>query len=184
MGDEEEFRELLTDRGILTPGALASLSRDEAFTVFAQRADARVELGTWKNQAKRFFETELGITVDKPYDASPSFAFPAIDAARVVVAAKDGDRGTRLCFGRPRTDDDLRAADEAERIVGYAGLADLAKRCSTVWLVKAEGEDDRIALRIAAILASVLLGPILAPRGASLFGVKTARARLEKLRAL
>jgi hypothetical protein len=47
-----------------------------------------------------------------------------------------------------------------------------------VWLVECEGPDDRAALRLAAILAGVLLGPILAPRGAALFGPKTARGEL------
>jgi hypothetical protein len=176
VSDEAAFRACLDPRGILVTDALASPSREEAFTVFAQRSDARIELTTWKRQAAQFFATDLGLTIDKAYDAS----FPLVDAARVVIVAKDGESGTRLCYGRPRAPEDLAAADDAERRVGYAGLADLAKRCATVWLVRAEADDDRVALRIAAILASVLLGPILAPRGEALFGVKTARVRLER----
>jgi hypothetical protein len=48
-----------------------------------------------------------------------------------------------------------------------------------MWILETEGDDDRVALRLAAILAGVLLGPILAPDGA-LIGPKTARERLER----
>ena len=43
-------------------------------------------------------------------------------------------------------------------------------------------DPDALALRLAAILASVLLGPILDARVPELFGVKTARAKLDALR--
>jgi hypothetical protein len=48
-----------------------------------------------------------------------------------------------------------------------------------VWLVVREADDDRAALTIAAVLASMLLGPILAPDGREIFGVRTARLKLE-----
>jgi hypothetical protein len=192
MGDEEDFRACLDARGVLREGAIASPSRDDAFTVFAQRDDAFLDASALTQQARRFFATDLGLTVDKRYElvvdttstrppsrVGQDVPLPRVDAARVVIAANE-EHGTRLAYGRPRDDDDLRIADEAEARVGYAGLALLAKRCHAVWLVQvdARGEGDRVALRIAAIFASVLLGPILAPRGASLFGVKTARSRL------
>ena len=66
----------------------------------------------------------------------------------------------------------------------------LARRCKTVWLI-ARGTsappstrdvnaspDDRVALLIAAVFASVLLGPIL--DGDEIFGVRTARLKLER----
>jgi hypothetical protein len=49
--------------------------------------------------------------------------------------------------------------------------------------VTREADDDRVALRLAMILASVHLGPIIDPRGPDLFGVKTARAKLERASA-
>ena len=55
----------------------------------------------------------------------------------------------------------------------------MARRCQTVWLVARTDDADPLALRLAAILASVVLGPILDARGPELFGVKTARAKLE-----
>jgi hypothetical protein len=48
-----------------------------------------------------------------------------------------------------------------------------------VWLISVEDETDPAALRIAAIVASVVLGPILSPQGTELFGVRTARLKLE-----
>src|SRR5205807_3014375 len=108
----------------------------------------------------------------------------AVDAARVVVASADASAsGARLCYGCPTTSDDLIAAAEAEQRMGTYGLALLARRCKTVWTIVPEaavGADDRVALTIAAILASTLLGPIVTPGAASIFGVKGARLALER----
>jgi hypothetical protein len=153
-------------------------ARDACFAVFSQRPDARIDVAEWNRYAERFLGARVGLTVDKRYDAEP----PPHDAAEVVVAPR-GDRGspsfssgTRGCWSRPRTDDDVRAAREAAQ--AGAGLVDLACRCPQVWLIATSGDDDGIALRLAAVLAGVMLGPILSPRGLALFGPKTARERL------
>jgi hypothetical protein len=177
---EEEFRTLLDERGVLRLLALEPPSRSASYTVFAQRTDARVETALWERHAAQFFETRLGLTVPKQY---PDDA-PKLDAARVVVLPPVGSEGVRLCYGRPRTDDDLRAAEDADTRAGSPGLGLLARRCATVWLVETVGEPDRLALLLAAILASVVLGPILSPDARDLFGVRTARAKLEALSAL
>jgi hypothetical protein len=174
---EEDFRELLDDYGILRPGALEPPPRSTAFTVFAQRRDARVEAEVWRRHAAQFFDAELRVTVPKQYVFDP----PASDAAEVGLTTATRAEATRLCFGRPREKDDLEAADVADVRQGSAGLGLLAKRCPTVWLVATLGEGDEAALRLAAILASVVLGPILTPDGMELFGVRTARAKLEAL---
>jgi hypothetical protein len=170
--DEATFREALDGRGILREGALAFPARTDAFTVFAQRADARIAIDEWRRHAEQFLATRIGLTVDKRYDE----AAPRRDAARVVIAPSKGPSATRAIWGRPRVDDDVHAAEDAD---GGAGLAMLAKRCAYVWLVESEGADDRAALRLAAIMAGVLLGPILAPGGTALFGPKTARVQLD-----
>ena len=172
---EEEFRALLDERGLLRFDALEPPARSGAYTVFAQRSDARVESALWERHAAQFFETRLGLTVPKScvQDA------PKVDAARVVVLPPSGSEGIRLCYGRPRTDDDLRAAEDADTRAGSPGLGLLARRCGTVWLVTTTGDPDRLALLLAAILASVVLGPILSPDARELFGVRTARAKLE-----
>jgi hypothetical protein len=56
----------------------------------------------------------------------------------------------------------------------------LAKRCPRVLLIESEGTDDRVALLLAALIASVELGPIVTPK-AEIFGVRTARMKLEAL---
>lgn len=173
--DEQAFRALLDERGVLRAGAMHAPDRAAAYAVFAQRSDAALDVGSLRSQAERFFGAKLGLTVDKRY-----YAPPRTDAAHVVVAAPGGS-GTRLVFGRPTDDDDLAAAESAERLQGTTGMALLAKRCSSLWLVVREGSgDDPAALTIAAIFASVLLGPILVPRGDALLGVRSARARLER----
>jgi hypothetical protein len=172
---EEDFRALLDEDGILRRGGLESPARASAFTVFAQRRDARVEAEIWRRHAAQFFDAELRLGRPKSY----RFDAPDTDAAQVAVSTQANPETTRLCYGRPRTDDDLRAADDADVRAGAAGLGKLAQRCHTVWLVVTEGDPDRPALLLAAILASVVLGPILSPDGDRLFGVRTARLKLE-----
>jgi hypothetical protein len=177
--DEANFRGLLDARGVLRPGAPRALEpvRSSSLLVFGQRRDATLDLGALRAQASRFFRAKIGLTVDKRYGADP----PETDAARVVLASDDGlTSGTRFVYGRRADSSDLAAAEQAERTQGTYGMALLAARCPTAWLIPTIGEDDRVALTIAAIFASVLLGPILAPDGASLFGVRTARERLER----
>jgi hypothetical protein len=182
---EEDFPQLLDDYGILRPGTLEPPLRTQAFTVFAQRSDARVEAAAWERHAAQFFGVELRLPFPKRYVFDP----PRRDAALVSVTPANRPASTRLCYGRPREKDDLFAADEADLRQGSAGLGRLAQRCAFVWLVEVEvdvegeGErnDDEPALRLAAILASVVLGPILTPDGETLLGVRSARAKLESL---
>jgi len=174
---EEDFRGLLDDYGILRPGALEAPPRSGAFLVFAQREDARVEAEVWRRHASQFFDADLRVPVPKQYVFDP----PPSDAVLVTLSTATRPEATVLCFGRPREDDDLRTADEVDVRQGAAGLGRLAQRCSTVWLVTAASAADEAALRLAAVLASVVLGPILTPDAGELFGVRTARAKLEAM---
>jgi hypothetical protein len=174
METEEEFRARLDERGILRDLSIEP-RRAQAFTVFAQQKGARIDLGAWQRNAVQFFQTEIGLSVPKRYEAE----WPERDAAHFVVLAPGGRAATRLCYGRPRADDDLRAAEDADTKAGLTGLGTLARRCPMVWLVAVESDADRTALLLSAILASVALGPILPPDQAELFGVRTARQRLE-----
>jgi hypothetical protein len=180
--NEETFRALLDANGLLkAPFDLAPLGLERAFRVFAQRDDARLEIHFWQQHARRFFDTELGLTVDKEYDRI--HAMPRIDAARVVVSSpKNAVEATLLCAARPASEDDLRLAESIETRHGYTGLSMLAKRCKTLWLIApafSSGEDERAALLLSAIVASVVLGPIIPPSHDELYGVKTARIKLE-----
>ncbi len=174
---EEAFRELVDERGILRPGALSSPALDRSYAVFSQRPDVVLDIEAIKRQAERFFASRVGLTVDKRYDPMTAHE---VDAARVVIAGGDGtSSGTRLCYGRAVDAADLAAAEAAERTMGTYGLALLAQRCKTIWLVIPEVEEDRAALTLAAIFASHMLGPIMSPGGQEIYGVRGARLKLE-----
>jgi hypothetical protein len=144
-------------------------SRESAFLVFAQSADANIDVDGWNAQAVRFFATRIGLAEDR---ASTPVA---------LVIAPDGEApGVRRVRARLRDADDLALAETAD--AAGTGLALLARRCGGVWLVERATEPDRLALRLAIVLASVMLGPILDARGPELFGVKTGRAKLEAIR--
>jgi hypothetical protein len=130
--------------------------------VFAQTPEPRVDVEAWQRQAERFFATKLEVG---------GAAAATMHAVTLVLPG-----GARSLRGRARADRDLREALEAESAHGFTGLYGLAERCPTVWCIERSGPDDHVALLVAAVLASVVLGPILAD--GELFGVRTARAKL------
>ena len=134
--------------------------------VFAQPADVRVDVDAWSAHAARFFATRVGL-------ANEEHSF--------VVAPDGHSPGIRAAAARPSTAADFAAADAAEGASRGAGLAPLARRCKTIWVVARESPSDALALRLAVILASVFLGPILDPASGEIFGVKTGRAKVEAL---
>jgi len=146
------------------------------YTVFAQRSDARFEVNEWDQRARRFFDAKVGLATPKTYDASP----PTRDEGGVVLARHEEVGTIRHVVARPREARDLEDAEAADARVGSPGLGLLARRCGYVFLVETVSDDDRDALLLAAILASVMLGPILTPERDRIFGVKTARALLER----
>jgi hypothetical protein len=149
------------------PPPRAAHAPESSFVVFSQSKDARVDIRAWDAHARRFFHTRLGLAEDARGDA---VAF--------VVAPEGEAPGVRTACARPRKAEDLAMAHAADP--AGAGLALLAQRCPIVWLVERKSDDDRLALRLSAVLASILLGPILDVRVPELLGVKSARARLER----
>jgi hypothetical protein len=150
-----------------------------ALVVFAQATDAGVDVDAWNAHATRFFATGIGLAELRP-DVVAEGAPARTLGVRFVIAPKSGSPGIRAASARPRSDGDLALAAQGEARSGTAGLLLLAQRCATVWLVARESEDDPLALRLATILASIHLGPILDPVVPSLIGVKTARALFER----
>ena len=140
------------------------LSRDSSFLVFSQSKEAARDVSSWDAHAARFFATRLQVGEGD---------------AILVTHGTGGSAESVRVVARPREAGDLALADEAEARTG-GGLGLLARRCPTVWLVERRTDDDATALRLAAILASVLLGPILDARVPELLGVKTARERLAR----
>jgi hypothetical protein len=101
-------------------------------------------------------------------------------AENVVLVSPDAEaHGERTVTVREKTAADLDLAEEAERRAGGGGLVTVARRCRSVLVVGRVAASDRLALRLAAILASAHLGPIVDPETGEMFGVKTARAKLD-----
>ncbi len=76
------------------------------------------------------------------------------------------------------------AAERAAEAIGGAGMDALVARATRAWLVaKAPSPmgDPRAPLAMAALLAGVLLAPVVPPEGGVIFGLRGARVRLEAL---
>lgn len=82
---------------------------------------------------------------------------------------------------RRSTDADRADADAAEAKGRAGGMSRLARRCASLWEVD-NVEDSPLDWLFLALLASVLLGPILPADGATLLGVRSARLRSEAAR--
>jgi hypothetical protein len=106
------------------------------------------------------------------------------DSLLVRVRGSGAREATFMVTQRPRTEQDLSEAREAERRSRASGMSDLAARCSVVWEVAAERPaegDEGLLLELCAVLAFAALGPVLPPDGAALFGVRGARERADRL---
>jgi hypothetical protein len=61
-------------------------------------------------------------------------------------------------------------------------MAALARRCASVWQVEPQAPESEAATHnLCAIMASVALGPVLPPDDSTLFGVRGAMERVERL---
>ncbi len=133
-----------------------------AYLVFSQDGRTTPDVAAWSRQAERFF--------------GGARLTPGADG-RSVILERRGVRAERRLAARTRDERDATLADQAEARRG-GGLGRLSARCPVVWEIAREGDVDQVALEIAAIVASVVLGPILDARVPELLGVKSARERL------
>jgi hypothetical protein len=93
------------------------------------------------------------------------------------------ERGRFVLNVRSVTDADIALAAEAEARGHAAGMAALAARCSYVWLVTPEtATPEWVSWECCALLALTALGPILPEDRSTLLGVRSARARADRLR--
>ncbi len=152
------------------------MRQPDALVVFSQRPDARVDIDAWNAHATRFFSTRIGLTADQRFAVGEPV--PRSDAPSFVVTPDNEPPGVRSTFARPTEAEDYAAAEMADGRAGGTGLGLLARRCPSVWLIVRASDPDPLALRLAAILASILLGPIFDPSTGELFGIKTARAKI------
>ena len=172
--DEQWFRGLLDADGVVREGEDIGLAEEACFRVFSQDATPKIRSAKWADFARRFCDTEIGITTDKRY----GLRVVERDAARVVIA-REGLRQTRVVLARSTTARDQVDAERAELSAKTNGLAGLARRCKTIFVVETEGENDSAALLLSAILAGTELGPVVYPGARDIVGFKTGWSRFQ-----
>ena len=140
----------------------------EPLLVFAQTTSLALDVEAWSAHAERFFATKLG----------------RMNEPDVLLVAENGSAPIEIRVqGAARSEEDLLEAERAELAdpVRSSGLSLLARRCGAVFHVARIANDEAGAhaeLLVAAILASVLLGPIVDRQTAAIYGVRGARTRL------
>lgn len=140
------------------------------FCVFAQREEPAIPVVDLVRNAARYFEAEVIV-----------LAAEGAEARLEVVSARHGFRGVFGLVSRPPEAQDLSAARAAEVSGRAAGMSLLAERCARLWQVEPLGPASTEAgLALAALLASVALGPVLPSDHATLYGVRGAMERLER----
>jgi hypothetical protein len=189
-------------------GKIEPLALESAWSLFAPEAEARVDAARWAHHARKFFSLELTVIPTKTY---PTGGFPLADACEVEVRRIVAERPQSFVAAVPldraavdRQDPKLapcarawvvtvpldRAAGARAAALAIArgpsggGFEALVLRAKRLWQIAEAptyGDDLRAPLALAAVLASVLLAPIVPPRESAIFGVKTARERLTRL---
>lgn len=144
------------------------------YLVFSQSSLTSLEAGRLSQHAKRFFGAEFELR-ERPEGGEAGELVMALSGVKGAAGAVFHARV------RPATAADYEAAERAERAGAAGGMALLARRCAFVWELDLGEKGEVELLRLCAILASVLLGPIMPPEGDTLFGVRGARERAERL---
>jgi hypothetical protein len=149
-----------------------------ATRVFSQQPDLVAALPQLLAHARRFFAAEVDVLSASEPDR------PDLTEAQVQVrleSARYPGHGTFRIEARRPSSADQAAAQAAELRGKAGGMAQLAARCATVWVVTPEGEVTGTAtLQLSALLASVALGPVLPEDEGTLYGVRGAMERAEK----
>ena len=144
------------------------------YLVFAQALAPTVGTESLGRNAERYFKAAI--------HALPALQHAPAGSARIELSGPRGVSGSFTIRERPRTPDDLERARIAEQRGRAAGMAGLAERCGSVWSVEPEaGVDLTATLMLCAIIASIALGPVLPPDDSTLFGVRGAMERVERL---
>ena len=156
--------------GLPRRGPRAALRR---VRVFVQKAQRAIDLPELLRATQRYFDATLDVQARSE----------AGDHVEVwLQCEKHGYDGRLSIHSRATTEHDWSDARQAEELGRASGMATLALRCPTIWDVEAVGEDCELArLNLCAILASVALGPVLPDDGATLYGVRGAMERVDRL---
>ncbi len=160
-------------------GAIAPLA-EAAWSILSPEPDARVDAARWAHQAATFFKLELEVLTPKRY---PSGAMPLADEIEIAIGRAGEDKAKVRVVTVPidRAPEARRRGLDAAMAIGGAGMDALVLRAKRLWQIEDDADRPEAALAIAAVLASLLLGPIVPPSGDAIFGVKGARERLDRL---
>ena len=151
----------------------------EAWCLFSPEPAPRADLPRWRQQAATFFDADLSAvqTLTDP-------VLPAVAALELDVRSLRGGDPTRvrvLTLPLAEAPALLAHAEQAVAAIGGAGFDALLRKAQRLWQVQARpvgGGDPRAPLVVAAVLASVLLAPLVPPGERTAFGVRGARLRL------
>lgn len=143
---------------------------DAKVRVFSQSATPRIDPSALRRQAQAYFRFGVDITAEHS-DGS------------VEIRIEDEQASTFTIRPRPRNDGDLTAARIAEKRGQAAGMSLLAERCPTIWEIETDPDAAQPAhlLKLCGLLASVALGPVLPADESTLYGVRGAMERVERL---
>jgi hypothetical protein len=164
-------------------GAIAALPPGEAWTLLSPEADARVDAARWAHQAVTFFGARLAVVQEKRY---PAGTLPIADRMEIDLSEKGAATTARVVVVTlpiDRAPEALAAGYAGARAIGGAGFDAILPRTRRLWQVRERLDapgDARAPLAVAAVLASLLLAPIVPPEGGAIFGVKGARERLAR----
>jgi len=164
-------------------GAVTALPPSEVWTLLSPEADGRVDGVRLTHQALTFFRARLAVVQTKRY---PAGTLPIADRVEIDLGEKGSTTMTRVMVVTlpiDRAPEALAAGYAGAKAIGGAGFDAILPRTRRVWQVRewldAPG-DARAPLAVAAVLASLLLAPIVPPEGGAIFGVKGARERLTR----
>jgi hypothetical protein len=145
--------------------------------IFAQRKQLTLDLPELLRATRTYFDATLDVQAQSPPAADGR------DRVEVLLRSDKHDYEGRLSIHtRWASEHDRADAREAEERGRAAGMANLAERCPTIWDVEPIGDDCELArLNLCAILAAVALGPVLPDDGATLYGVRGAMERVDRL---
>jgi hypothetical protein len=142
-----------------------------AYRIFTQAPGGTLDPAHLLVQARRFFEAAVEVL--------------AVDGDGVHLALESEARGYVGRFvvrARAVSERDLEEARAAEARGRAAGMSALAARCAHLWeLEPLDDTPPAATLNLCALLASIALGPVLPPDAATLFGVRGAMERVERL---
>lgn len=158
-----------------------ALAPGEAWCLFAPDLAPRADLPRWQRQAETFFDASLTLvqTLSDPSGALPDCAALELDVR--PLAGGEASRVRVLTVPLSEAPELLAVGREAVEAIGGAGFDALLAKARRAWQVQARTVgpgDARAPAVMAAILASVLLAPIVPPGERVAFGVRGARLRL------